>query len=133
MSAADAIHKIIEAYYDAFALDPGAAAQNYAEPAMMVSSGRVSVLNTHAEIAAQLGSILGRLKSEGYVRTELGEPRVSFLSAKTALFRTIAERRNGDGSTLERAGYVYLLVDGASGWKIHAAIGVDVDKLTAAE
>jgi hypothetical protein len=131
--SADAIHRIFDAYYDVFARDPAAAAQNYAEPAMMVSSGRVAVVNTRAEIAAQLGNILGRLKSEGYVRTELGEPRVTFLTEKTALFRTVAERLKGDGTVLERAGYAYLLVDGPSGWKIHAAISVDVDKHAATE
>lgn len=129
----DAIHKLFEAYYDVFARDPTSASANYGEPALMVSSDHVAVLNTRAEVEARLDKILGRLKSEGYVRTELGGPRVTFLTEKTALFRTVAKRLKGDGTELERAGYAYLLVDGASGWKIHAAISVDVDRLYATE
>jgi hypothetical protein len=129
MTCPVAIQEIFEAYYDVFARDPGAAAENYGEPALMVSPGHVAVLNTRAEIAAQLGQILGRLKSEGYVRTELGEPRVTFLTDKTALFFTVARRLKDDGSQLEQAGYAYLLVDGTSGWKIRAAMSADVDRL----
>ncbi len=127
MSAA-AVHQLFDAYYDAFARDPAAAAANYADPILMVAPGRAD-LHTRADVEARLSRMLARLKANGYARSELGAPTVTFLSDKTALYSTVAMRLRADGSEVERAGYTYLVVDGPSGWKIHAAMATDLDKL----
>ena len=126
--SADDVHRLFDAYYDAFARDPAAAAANYSDPILMVASGRAD-LHTRAEVETRLGRMLARLRADGYARSELGAPAVTFLNNKTALYSTVAVRLRADGSEVERAGYTYLAVDGPCGWKIHAAMATDLDKL----
>ena len=125
----DAVHQLFDAYYEDFPRGPAAAASHYADPILLVGPRRAA-LRTRAEVEEALGRILARLKANGYARSEFGaSPTVAFLNDRTALFSTVAVRLRADGSELERDGFTYLAVDGPSGWKIHAAMATDPDKL----
>jgi hypothetical protein len=66
-------------------------------------------------------------------RISVSRSRAGFDSADASIYSTVAIRYKTDGSESPRAGFIYLLHKGPSGWKIHELVGIDMDKLVSAD
>jgi len=127
VSETDAIHDVVNGYYDAFGRDSAAASAFFAEPALIVVPGQIILLGTRAEVEATIEGFAGSLKAGGFSHSKLGEHRVQLLNPTTALYSMVAIRMKADGTELQRAGFTYLLHKSDTGWKIYELIATDPD------
>ena len=54
---------------------------------------------------------------------------IRLLNSTTAFCSAVALRLKADGTEMQRAGITYLLHKSDGEWKIHEAIGTDLDKV----
>jgi hypothetical protein len=129
----DAINKVLSGYYDAFGRDSAAASAFFGEPTFIVSPNQVLMLSTRADVEAIFDKFVASLKPSGFSHSKLGDHRVKLLNSTTALYSTVAIRMKADGTEMERSGFIYLLHKTNAGWRIHAIIAADLDKLISAD
>ena len=125
----DAVQRVVLDYYHAVSRDPASAAAHYGKPAMVVLPSKILDLGSPAEVEEFFEKLLEELRPLGYAESKPEDPRIKMLSATTAIYSAVSVRQKADGSELQRAGFTYLLHKGDTGWKIHALITTDVDKL----
>lgn len=123
------IVKHFQGYYDAYSKDSKLAATYYGEPVLLVSKTSVKVMATRTEVEDYLSKGLAGLKPLGYAYSGLGEYHIKYLNDSTALFNVVAMRYKADGTEQMRAGFTYLVRKEGAGWKIHANMATDEDKL----
>jgi hypothetical protein len=70
---------------------------------------------------------LEALRSRGYGRSELTQPKLNMLSATAALVIGVADRFKTDGQPLDRAGVTYVLQKVDASWKIAVLVLHDPD------
>ena len=88
------------------------------EPFMFISSGRTSMLSTHADIESWIKPIFADLKQRGYGRSEWPQLQVKLLTKDIAVASALIVRYKTDGAEMERFGATYLLRKTADGWRI---------------
>jgi ketosteroid isomerase-like protein len=133
VSDRDAIHDVVNGFYDALGRDSAAASAFYGEPTLIVIPDQVIMLRTRADVEASFDEFVATLKASGFSHSKLGEHRVKLLNPTTALYSTVAIRMKADGTELQRSGFTYLLHKSNVGWRIHEIIATDLDKLISAD
>jgi hypothetical protein len=123
------ILQCLKGYYEAYSKDPQVAASFYGEPVTIVSNQVIRVVPTRQGMEEYLSKSLAALKPLGYAYSGIGEHRIQYLNAHTALFSVTAMRYKADGTEQMRAGFTYLVRKVGNDWKIYANIATDLDKL----
>ena len=116
-----------------FGRDSAAASAFFGEPTLIVSPNQVLMLSTRADVEASLEKFVASLKAGGFSHSKLGGHRVKLLNSTTALYSMVAIRMKADGTEMGRSGFIYLLHKPDAGWRIHAIIPADLDKLISAD
>jgi ketosteroid isomerase-like protein len=130
-SEQEAIREVLNGYYDAFGRDATALSAFCSEQALVVFPNQLVRLNCRADAASFFDRVATSLRPSGFSHSKMVDCHVRLLNPTTALCSAIAIRMKADGTEMERGGFTYLLHKSDSEWKIHEAIGTDLDKLIA--
>jgi ketosteroid isomerase-like protein len=116
---ATSVMQVLADYYRTFStLDLEKTSAFFHEPALLVGQRGVLAVPAHAELAVAVASTFEDLRSRGYGRSELSQPKLTMLSGTAALVIDVAERYKTDGQPLDRAGVTYVLQKTDPGWQI---------------
>ena len=97
----------------------------YHEPLMFVSAAGTRALATRAEMEEWLKPVFGRMKEQGYARSDWSEFHMKLLSAGVAVVSTQTVRYKADGQELAKLGFTYILRKTKEGWQIAVLVGHD--------
>ena len=118
-----AVMQVLADYYRAFStLDLQKILPFFHQPSLLVGQQGVFAVTNHAELAVVFTPTMEGLRSRGYGRSELSQPKLSLLSATAALVIGVAERYKTDGQPLDRAGVTYVMQKTDAGWKIAVTV-----------
>ena len=120
---AAAVMQVLTDYYRAFStLDLQKILPFFHQPSVLVGQQGVFAAPNHAELAVVFTPTMEGLRSRGYGRSELSQPKLTLLSETAALVIGVAERYKTDGQPLDRAGVTYVMQKTDAGWKIAAIV-----------
>ncbi len=128
-SEQEVIRALLNGYYDTFGHDAAALANFYSEPALVVFPNQLIRLGSRADIASFFDKLAVSLRPSGFSHSKMVDCHVRLLNPTTALCSAVALRLTAAGTEMQRAGITYLLHKSDGEWKIHEAIGTDLDKL----
>jgi ketosteroid isomerase-like protein len=103
------------------ALDAGAAAQHFHEPALLITPETTVALPTVAAIEQTYARLMADLPARGYARTEFSPLTERRLGDDLALVSGSAAWKNASGEDLMRFGMTYMLRRTGQTWRIVVA------------
>lgn len=111
------------AYLQAFEkLDPELVLPFYHLPAMFVAPQGVFVFTDADTARTLLTQVMGQLRSQSYLRTEVDDLIVRQLSPFLASCAGVFVRIGTDGQEIARLGFTYTLRSNAGSWQIVVAL-----------